>query len=465
MIFLLFFLFSKPPDLLKLYKDGKYKELLEVFYQDLTVRREPRNIAILSLYYASSGIIDSAHKYYNEIPPERLDLLNLEGLSFKMGELCLTNNQENRAALAFYRSYLGGYRKEESAKYISRITGIEVAQLNDTVLNSLFKKRRLIVIVPISGEFQDAGNEFLNGFKMAYSGDFEVVDEENLDSTYVLPSDAIVVGPLRGANVRLLEKNYKFPNIWISAYSNYVPQGVKFFYSPYRSLNAEISFLVSYIVDSLMERKIALIRDTSWIDEIFSENFKKFMKERGRRISEEFLLENPLNYQLDSTQIDTEAISIFVISGLSPNSYPAYSIFKRNFPSKLFLGTSGWLYRVFSLPSYMLYIKVTGPKITLQDLIKAKDERNKFENDFVKIYGYYPSDLANMAYDAGKILSLIDDENLCGVLLNLKKESWIFSSVGAIWNLSGEFKILNIKEGNVLIEEERYDGEENTEER
>ncbi|MEO0286637.1 MAG: hypothetical protein ABIM31_07545 [candidate division WOR-3 bacterium] len=461
-LFLLFSLLFRVPDLFKLYYESKYDELLKAFYQDQKLEADPRYRALVASVYVKLGDIDSAERYYGSIPLERKDLRNFDGLSFKIGELYLSKGEEWKSARAFYESYISNYRRGESVGNIAKITGISTEMLTDSVLKGLFSRKRIFLIVPTTGDFAEAGEEFARGFRMGYSGSYEIIDEEKSGFPSLIPKEAIVVGPLKGSSSKFIDESYNLPWIWISPYSSYVPTRARFFFSPYKSLLDESRFIVSYIVDSLREQNIILVRDTSWLDGLFSEYLKISFAERGRRLKGELVLDNPLKVSIDTLPIDTERVKIVVISGLTDNSYLAYSQLKTRYPGLLFIGTSGWIVRILDLPGYMLSIIAVGAETGMPELIRFRDEYKNFDTEFTKKYGYTPSELARLAYEAGKILSLAEGETLGEVLVNLKKIRYLLSSAGILWNISGNLRVTRIKEGNIILEEGKY-GEEESE--
>lgn len=462
-IFPLFLLLFKSPDLLRLYNDSKYDELLKAFYQDQKLQEDPRNKALVASVYVKMEDVDSADKYYSSLPTERGDARNFDGLSFKIAELYFRQGKELKSAKAFYESYLNNYKKRESVDYISKITGIPVEALSDSILKIIFSRKKVFLVIPASGDFAEAGEEFVRGFRMGYSGNFEIIDEEKAGFAYLLPQEAIIIGPLKGSSSKYLDDSYSLPWIWISPYSSYIPTRARFFYSPYKSLNDESRFIVSFIVDSLKEVNIILVRDTSWIESLFSEYLKISLAERGKKLKGEFVFDNPLTVNIDTLHIDTERVRIVVISGLTDNSYLAYSQLKTRFPGLLFIGTSGWVVRLLNLPGYMLNIITVGEETSMSELVRFRDEYKNFDSEFTNKYGYSPSELARLAYEAGRIVSQAEGETLCESIINLKKIKYLFSRAGVLWRLSGDLKLIRIKEGKIVSEEEKY-GEEGSEE-
>jgi len=446
--FLAFLILLKPPDLTKLYREGKYDEVLRYFYSDSRLSEDFRNLAIVSLIYLKRGETDSALLYYEKIPKERIEVRTLDGLSFQIAELYRAKGDLYRACENYYISYLAKYESARSKAGIQKILGFQA--LSDSLLSFLFQKPKIALILPLSGEFADIGNEFIKGLKESFAGEFDLLDEEKLDLVKSIGWNTILVGPIKATSIKYLMGLNSKPVIWISPYSSYIPEDSVQSYSPFKSLKEETSFLVSYLVDSLKIKNLVFVRDTSWIEGVFDGYVSNLLLARGKSFEAKIVVENPLLVDSNAIVVDSEKVKACIISGLGYGSYYLYSAFKRFYPNIPVFGTSGWFSRIPYVPKYMLNLYVVGTDINDVDVLKFKDEKEAFENRFYEKYGYIPSELAYLGYDVGKILGLQGQGDLCQFLLNLKGGKAIFCNLGNIWNFSGKFRMLEIKDGSII---------------
>ncbi|MBP7703600.1 MAG: hypothetical protein KA126_06975 [Candidatus Hydrothermae bacterium] len=459
-IVFLFLLFEKTLDPSKFYKEGKFKEYLGVFYSDAKYAKNPEYIAYTSLVYLELGSVDSSFHYFKQIPLENTNLLTLQGLSYRLGEVLKVIGKYKESAEAFYISYSSGYRGNEALEHLSTIFGIKTEDMVDSLLYGLFTQRKLTLIAPLSGDFSDVGDEFIKGFKMSYRGDFGIIDEEYISEEKTLPLTSLIVGPLKSASVRYLERVYREPIIWFSPISEYLPYGPQFFYSPFKTLKKETEFLIDYIIDSMSIMKIILVRDTSWLDSIYADYARESLARRGKFPKYEIVVSNPFEFDSIANDIDSEKVELALISGLSPNSYFIYSAFRTRFPEKIVAGSSGWLFRLFQVPRYMLNILIASVPVSEDVVFRIAEEADRFSKSFYSLYNYHPSDAGMLGYDLGRLFTEIDDSCLASVLLNMRSSGSYVGATGIFFEFSSGFRIYELKAGSINIRREPYGKEE-----
>lgn len=459
-LLILLLLFQKTVDPAKLYREGKYYEYLNLFYSDPKYSRDPKYIALTSLAYLNLGNADSSWRYFKLLPAEREDLLTLEGLSFRLGELLWSAGYAKASADAFYVSFRVHHRAEDAIRRIASILDLPEGIITDSLLYGLFSPVEVALILPLSGDFVEVGEEFLNGFTMSYEGKFKTIDEEKISEMSSVSLNTLIVGPLKSRTAKYIEGIYRRPVFWFSPVSEYIPVDIQFFFSPYKTLRSETEFLVDYILDSMQITQIALLRDTSWIDNLYAQYVREALARRGRFLKYDIMLANPLEFDSVAAEIDSEKVDLAIVSGLNSNSYFIYSAFKTRFSQKIIAGSSGWLLRLFQIPRYMINLNVASVPISEDFIIRASEELDRFEREFFAKYNYHPSDAGLLGYNFGQLLSKAKDNSIAGVLLNLRSLGSYVGSAGIVMEFSSGFRMYEIAGGNIEIRREKYGGEE-----
>lgn len=462
MYFLLAFLvLFKVTDPIKFYKEGKYQEFLKAYYSDPKFNKSINYIPYVALTYLNLGQLDSALAFYKRIPVSNLVLKNLDGLSYQIAERLKEKGSLKEAAEAYYYSYLGGYRSEESKKAICQISNIPEELVGDSVLKNLFTRAKVYIVAPFSGEYSDIGQEFYSAFTLIYNVDVEKIDEENRENLSRILPNSIVIGPLKRSTSKYLDSLYQFPTIWFSPFTEYLPLNGKLFFSPFKTLMEETNFLVGFIFDSLKLSRVALIRDTSSIEGLFANYLKSSMASRGKFLFYDLRIVNPFEFDSVAASIDSEKIDVAIISGLSDNSYFLYSAFKTMFPGKPVLGTFAWMNRITQVPKYRLDLTICGIPVSMGQIFRNSELLENFVKDFQTKNGYYPSEIGLAGLDMGILLKESADSSIIGTLINLKNLSGYVGPSGAVYDFSGKLSIYEIVKGEIKRREESYGGEEN----
>lgn len=460
-LLIILFGFWRSTDPVKLYREGKYKEFIKMFYSEPKFGRD-KYLPYAALSYLNLGELDSAWVYYKKIPGEKPEYRALDGLSFRIAEELRKKGLIKEALEAYYFSYLGKYNPEECVNYICSLSGIPRELATDSSLKLLFSKNNIYVVAPFSGEYRDIGVELYNSISFYFKGSIIRLDEEDREKLLEIPGNSIVIGPIKKSTSRHLDSIYQFPILWISPFTENTPVRSYLFYSPYKTLMEECDFLVSFILDSLQVSKVALVRDTSFFEDLFASYFKTSLAKRGKFLAYDICVTGPTEF--DSTiamEVDSQNIEIAVISGLSKNSYFLYSAFRSMFPGKPIIGTFAWLNKMEQIPKYMLDLIVSGFPISMGQIFRNSEVREKFTKEFWYKFGYFPSEVGLTGLDIGLLLSEVADTNNIGTLLNLMRLSGYVGPSGAVYKFSGGFSIYEIVKGELKTREAQNGGEEN----
>ena len=460
-ILIILFTFWGNSNPIKLYREGKYREFIKAFYSEPKFGSE-KYFPYVALSYLNLGELDSAWAYYKRIPGEKPEFRALDGLSYRIAEELRKKGLIKEALEAYYYSYLGKYNPEECVKYICFLSGIPKELATDSTLKFLFAKNKIYLVAPFSGEYSDIGEELYNSISFYFEGSIIRLDEEDREKLSKIPENSIVIGPIKKSTSRYLDSLYKFPILWISPFTENIPMKSVLFYSPYKTLMEECDFLVSFILDTLHVSKVALVRDTSYLEELFASYFKTSMAKRGKFLSYDICVTGPMEF--DSTiamEVDSQNIEVAVISGLSKNSYFLYSAFRTMFPGKPIVGTFAWLSKMEQIPKYMLDLIVSGVPITIGQILRNSEIREKFTKEYGYKFGYFPSEVGLTGLDISLLLNEVSDTNNIGTLLNLMRLSGYVGPSGAVYKFSGGFLIYEIVKGELIKREEQDGREEN----